>query len=39
VLWLSEPEVPLIVTLVVPVVAVPEAVKVRVEVTLPFTSE
>ena len=30
VLWLSEPEVPVIVTLVVPVVAVPEAVKVRV---------
>ena len=36
VLWLSEPDVPVTVTLVVPVVAVPDAVKVRVEVTLPL---
>ena len=35
-LWLSEPEVPVTVTLVVPVVAVPDALKVRVEVTLPL---
>ena len=35
-LWLSEPDVPVTVTLVVPVVAVPDAVKVRVEVTLPL---
>ena len=36
VLWLSEPDVPVTVTLVVPVVAVPEAVSVSVEVTLLF---
>jgi len=35
-LWLSAPEVPLIVMLVVPVVAVPDAVKVSVDVALPF---
>jgi len=36
VVWTSEPEVPVTVTLVVPVAAVAEAVKVRVEVALPF---
>jgi hypothetical protein len=36
VLWLSAPETPVIVMLVVPVVAVPEAVRVNVEVALPF---
>ena len=36
VVWTIEPEVPVTVTFVVPVVAVAEAVKVRVEVTLPF---
>src|ERR1700675_3419210 len=36
VVWTIEPEVPVTVTLVVPVVAVGEAVKVKVEVALPF---
>ena len=35
-LWLSAPEVPLMVTVVEPVVAVPDAVNVSVEVALPF---
>lgn len=35
-LWLSVPEVPVTVMVVVPVAAVAEAVNVRVEVTLPF---
>ena len=34
--WTSEPEVPVTVTLNVPVVAVPEAVNVSVEFTLPL---
>src|SRR5258708_32917333 len=34
--WTREPDVPVTVTLVVPVVAVAEAVKLRVEVALPF---
>ena len=34
--WTSEPEVPVTVTVAVPVVAVPEAVSVRVDVTLPL---
>jgi len=34
----SEPEVPVIVTVAAPVVAVEEAVRVRVEVTLPFAA-
>jgi len=37
-LWLSDPEVPLTVTLAVPMVALPEAVSVRVEVALPFAA-
>ena len=36
VLWTSEPEVPVTVTVVVPRVAVEEAVSVRTEVTVPF---
>jgi hypothetical protein len=36
VLWVSAPEVPVMVTVTVPVVAVPEAVSVSVEVALPF---
>src|SRR5258708_15010574 len=36
VLWVSAPEVPVMVTVAVPVVAVPEAVSVRVEFALPF---
>jgi hypothetical protein len=36
VVWTSEPEVPVTVMLVVPVVAVPDAVKVKVEVAVPF---
>ena len=36
VLWTSEPEVPVTVTVAVPRVAVEDAVKVRVEVALPF---
>jgi hypothetical protein len=36
VLWLSEPEVPVTVTVAAPVVAVAEAVKVSTEVALPF---
>jgi len=36
VLWCSEPEVPVTVTVAVPMVAVGEAVSVRVEVALPF---
>ena len=35
-LWLVEPEVPVIVTVAVPTVALEEAVSVRVEVALPF---
>jgi hypothetical protein len=35
-LWLSEPEVPVTVTVAAPVLAVEEAVRVSVEVTLPF---
>ena len=35
-LWLSEPETPVIVTLTVPVVALPVAVNVSVEETLPL---
>jgi hypothetical protein len=38
VLWLSEPEVPFTVTVAVPVVALLEAVSVRVEVALPFAA-
>lgn len=37
VLWTSEPEVPVTVTVAVPVVAVPDAVSVRVEFTLLLT--
>ena len=36
VLWVSEPDVPVIVTVAAPVVAEADAVSVRVEVTLPF---
>lgn len=35
---MSEPEVPVIVTVAAPVVAVAEAVSVRVEVTVPFAA-
>ena len=34
--WTSEPDVPVTVTVLVPVVAVEEAVNVRVEVAVPF---
>src|ERR1700736_1044258 len=36
VLWVSAPDVPVTVTVAVPVVAVPDAVSVRVELALPF---
>jgi succinate-acetate transporter protein len=36
VLWVSEPDVPVIVTVAAPVVAAAEAVRVRVEVAVPF---
>ena len=38
VLWLSEPDVPLTVTVAVPRVAVAEAVSVSTEVALPFAA-